>query len=179
MALVLVLIFVVILAYSIFLGRFYTGFALPALKEDQSFLPSRQIDQLKRYIENEESAGRRRWYFGLARRSVLIQSALFVLWTAAAIYLSVQTAPAAEPQPKLVAVVVLSDTSCAVGKTEVPCSDVIGYLKDTLHVSAETWISVSVSGGSSNVNAMRARELVKQLRDSGLPNSGPAGFIKD
>ena len=92
MALVLfILTFVVVIAYGIFWGRLYTSFALPSLKEDVSFLPSRQIDQVKRYIENEERAGRRRWYFGLARRSLIIEAGLIALWLAAAFYLSIQS----------------------------------------------------------------------------------------
>jgi hypothetical protein len=84
---------------------------------------------------------------------------------------------AAEPQQNVVSVVVLSATSCAVGKKEVPCSDVIRYLKDTLHVPAET--PIFVSGRSAQADPTLVRELVKSLRDSGFPNSGLAGFIKD
>jgi hypothetical protein len=57
--------------------------------------------------------------------------------------LALKAVLAAEPEQKLVSVVVLSATSCAVDKKEVPCSDVITYLKDTLHVPAETPIFVS------------------------------------
>lgn len=84
---------------------------------------------------------------------------------------------AAESQQKLISVVVLSATSCAVGKKEVLCSDLITYLKDTLPVPAET--PIFVSGGSAQANPTLVRELVRSLRDRGFPNSGLAGFIKD
>jgi hypothetical protein len=78
---------VVVLAvvHGIFIGRLYTGFALPSLKEDFSWLPSRQIDQVKRYIDNEERAGRTRWYHGIARRTLAIQAGLVVLLVATAV----------------------------------------------------------------------------------------------
>jgi hypothetical protein len=84
---------------------------------------------------------------------------------------------AAESQRRLVSVVVLSATSCTVDKKKVPCSDLIAYLKVTLHVSAET--PIFVSGGSAQASPTLARELVRNLRDRGFPNSGLAGFIKD
>jgi hypothetical protein len=95
--------------------------------------------------------------------------------TTLVLVLAMTAALAAESQHKLISVVMLSATSCAVGKKEVPCSDLVAYLKDTLHVSAETPISVSATRGDPTL----VRELVRSLRDGGFPNSGLAGFIKD
>ena len=86
--LLFVLLVVLSIAYGVFHARLYTGFALPSLKEDVSLLPSRQMDQVRRYVESEERAGRKRWYFGLVRRALLIQLALIALLLAT-VYLAV------------------------------------------------------------------------------------------
>ena len=76
---------VLAIAFGMFVSRLYTGFALPALNENLSFLPSRQFDQVRRYIEMEEHAGRKRWYFGLARRALLIEAGLLCLFLVTAV----------------------------------------------------------------------------------------------
>jgi hypothetical protein len=76
---------VLAIAFGMFVSRLYTECALPALNENLSFLPSRQFDQLRRYIEMEEHAGRKRWYFGLVRRAMLIQAGLLGLFLATAV----------------------------------------------------------------------------------------------
>jgi hypothetical protein len=96
-------------------------------------------------------------------------------FTALLFVLAITAALAAESQHKMVSVVMLSATSCAVGKKEVPCSDLVAYLKDTLHVSAEATIVVS----GTQADPTLVRDLVRNLRDRGFPNSGLAGFIKD
>jgi hypothetical protein len=45
---------VLAIAFGMFVSRLYTGFAVPALNESLSFLPSRQFDQVRRYVEMEE-----------------------------------------------------------------------------------------------------------------------------
>lgn len=57
------------IVYGAFIGRLYTGSVLPTLNEPMAFLPSRQLEQMRRYVELEERAGRKRWFFGLVRRA--------------------------------------------------------------------------------------------------------------
>jgi hypothetical protein len=100
-----------------------------------------------------------------------------ISFTVLLLLLALRTVLAAESQQKMVSVVVVSATSCAVNKKEVLCSDLITYLKDTLHVPPE--MPIFVSGGPAQANPALVRELVRNLRDRGFPNSGLAGFIKD
>lgn len=56
---------------------------MPALNEPMAFLPSRQLEQMRRYVELEERAGRTRWFFGLVRRAGWLALVPLVLAVAA------------------------------------------------------------------------------------------------
>jgi hypothetical protein len=74
-----VVVFFVFLAFSLWYLCFYTAYVLPSLNEDWAGRPTKQVT---RYLDTEEHAGRKRWYFGIMRRGEAIQMALVILWLA-------------------------------------------------------------------------------------------------